>query len=71
MSYFFAWRIVDDKLSLAAPEMDRENSCVSAGMILEQTKCKRKQENWWWTKKQVQDVLFLRKKLINGKLKSS
>lgn len=31
--FFFAWSTVDDKLSLAAPEMDRENSYVSAGKI--------------------------------------
>lgn len=33
MSYFHAWSTVDDKSSVAASEMDRENSYVSAGSI--------------------------------------
>lgn len=33
MSYFHAWSTVDDESSVAASEMDRENSYVSAGRI--------------------------------------
>lgn len=33
MSFFFAWSTVDDKLKLAAPEIDVENGYISGGMI--------------------------------------
>lgn len=54
---FFAWSTVDDKLNLAAPEIDIENGYISGGMIQLRDKQSPKENKAF--KERMQDAFCL------------